>query len=195
MPMYVWTKEPFFYAVAQAANVADARQRMIQEIGENGDGTCPIRDKARKHVLETTPSMWVGINAEFALTDSAEQIELGEDNERKSKEIKSLKSELDEAQHKLAEMAAALANLPHELYCNMRVSRFEWDQVYKGEPPTCNCIRSAFPDPSAALAEHDAQFWESIASNCESRSEWWRMTQDPALARAYAAELRVKEGK
>lgn len=38
--------------------------------------------------------------------------------------------------------------------------------------------------------EAKAEVWEAIARNCEARSLWWEMTQDPALARGYAAELR-----
>jgi hypothetical protein len=71
MHMYVWTREPFFFAVAQAHDVASARKLLLDECGGT-DGSCPERAEARKWIAERNPSIWYGPNAEFALTDSAE---------------------------------------------------------------------------------------------------------------------------
>jgi hypothetical protein len=79
MKMFVWSDRFSFLAVAQAESVAVAREAMLLEMGESGDGSCPERDKARRIVLERSPSIWTGTNAEFAITDSAElreQVEL-----------------------------------------------------------------------------------------------------------------------
>lgn len=72
MKMMVWSDHHSFFAVAQAETVEKARQAMLLEMGESGDGSCPERDAARETILNTPPSYWVGTNAEFALTTSAE---------------------------------------------------------------------------------------------------------------------------
>jgi hypothetical protein len=73
--MYVWTKEPFFYAVAQARSVHEARTLMLEEVG-SGDGSCPEREEAAKWIKEQQPFIFHRENATFALTDSAEQVEM-----------------------------------------------------------------------------------------------------------------------
>jgi hypothetical protein len=72
MHMYVWTRQPDFFAVAQAANVADAREVLLEEIGSSGDGSCPEREAAAEWVRTQGPTIWHQRNAEFTLTDSAE---------------------------------------------------------------------------------------------------------------------------
>jgi len=69
--MYVWTKQPFFHAVAQAVSVDEARNLLLEEIG-GGDGSCPEREAAARWVREQQPSIYHRSNAEFSLTDSAE---------------------------------------------------------------------------------------------------------------------------
>src|SRR5512141_2317834 len=76
MKMYVWTDRFSYLAVAHAESVAEARKAMLIEMGESGDGSCPERDKARKCVMAEMPAIYIGTNAEFALTDSAELREL-----------------------------------------------------------------------------------------------------------------------
>jgi hypothetical protein len=85
--MYVWTR-PFFYAVAQAKTVDEARTLMLEEVG-GGDGSCPEREKAAKWIREQQPAIYHRENATFALTDSAEQIELMAYIEKLQKELKS----------------------------------------------------------------------------------------------------------
>lgn len=95
MNMYVWSRPSTFLAVAQAGSVAEARARMLQEIGESGDGSCPERDKARAIILAETPSIWHGVNAEFALTDSAELREADNYREGIEAKLKAAESELE----------------------------------------------------------------------------------------------------
>lgn len=94
MHMYVWTRQPFFFAVAQAPTAEKAREKMLLEIGDP-DGSCPERREAHEFVKNNTPSIWHGTNAEFALTDSAERIEMGLEIERLAKELQALRRELD----------------------------------------------------------------------------------------------------
>lgn len=70
--MYCWSNRYSFLAVAHARSVAQARELLLLEIGDSGDGSCPERDKARRQVLEEAPEIWMGPNAEFTLSDSAE---------------------------------------------------------------------------------------------------------------------------
>lgn len=83
MRMYVWSVQPKWIAVAHANSVAEARQLLMSSdnIGESGDGSCSIRDSARKYVTDTEPTQWMGPNAEFALTDSSELREQEEYNQ------------------------------------------------------------------------------------------------------------------
>lgn len=76
MKMFIWSDRFSYLAVAHADSVAQARQLLLPEIGEVGDGSCPERDKARKIILNQTPDIFVGHAAEFALTDSAELREM-----------------------------------------------------------------------------------------------------------------------
>jgi hypothetical protein len=72
MKLHAWTDFHSFLAVAHAESVARARELLMVEMGESGDGSCPERDKARQIVLTTMPEMWQGPSAHFALSDSAE---------------------------------------------------------------------------------------------------------------------------
>jgi hypothetical protein len=91
MHMYVWTREPFFFAVAQAHDVASARKLLLEECGGT-DGSCPERAKAAEWIHEHNPSIWYGPNAEFALTDSAELRETELLVETMSKELSELRT-------------------------------------------------------------------------------------------------------
>lgn len=94
--MYVWTREPFFYAVAQAEDVATARRLLLDEIG-GWDGSCPERTAAANWVREQGPAIWHGRNAEFALTDSAQLREEELLVEKLQKRIKELEDEISNA--------------------------------------------------------------------------------------------------
>lgn len=111
MKMYVWSKPPAFLAVAQADSVDAARRRMLQEIGEGGDGSCPERDKARDIVANCNPAIWAGVNAEFALTDSAEVREQEAWSLSLSTAATSLRSQLAESQAREADAALDKAEL------------------------------------------------------------------------------------
>jgi hypothetical protein len=89
--MYVWTKQPFFHAVAQALSVAEARDLLLEEIG-GGDGSCPEREAAAKWVRKMQPTIFHRSNAEFSLTDSAELREQEAYVETLQAKIKSLES-------------------------------------------------------------------------------------------------------
>jgi len=71
MKMYIWRSD-MFLAVAQAESVAEARNAMMVEMGESGDGSCPERDKGRVFILGTMPEIFYSRNAEFVLTNSGE---------------------------------------------------------------------------------------------------------------------------
>lgn len=72
MKMYVWSDIVSFTAIAQAESIEKARALMLGKVGESGDGSCPERDRARRIILNNTPSIWYGPNAEFRLSDSVE---------------------------------------------------------------------------------------------------------------------------
>lgn len=93
MHMYVWSRKPRFIAVAQAESVEKAREAMLNsdELAGSGDGSCPERDKARDYIRSTNPTIWHRENAEFALTDSAELIEIEEQSDRLRKELTTLR--------------------------------------------------------------------------------------------------------
>jgi hypothetical protein len=97
MKMYCWSDRFSFLAVAQASSVAEAREAMLLEMGESGDGSCPERDAARRQIVTTNPEIWQGTNAEFALTDSAELSEMGDYVQRLNARIGELEAELAEA--------------------------------------------------------------------------------------------------
>lgn len=105
MKLFVW-KTPSFLAVAHAHSVSRAREVLLLEIGESGDGSCPERDEARRRIKTETPGgMWVNTNAEFALTDSAELREMDEHCQRQEKQIAALRAEnarLRDILHRLA---------------------------------------------------------------------------------------------
>lgn len=106
MRMYVWSVKPTFLAVSQAECVESARRALLneQELGESGDGSCPERDEARKFILTTNPTIWHGVNVEFALTDSAELRELEQYLKTKTDRIAQLEAELLAAKEDTARM-------------------------------------------------------------------------------------------
>jgi len=71
MKMYVWSRQPAFIAVAQADSVDGARKALLAEIG-GSDGSCEYCEEAVQRIMNSTPTIWQGVNAEFAITDSAE---------------------------------------------------------------------------------------------------------------------------
>lgn len=95
--MYVWTKEPFFYSVAQAESVGEARQLMLDEIG-SGDGSCPEREKAATWVREQSPYIFHRENATFGLTDSAEIAEMSAYTEKLQAKLKAAEEQRDRAE-------------------------------------------------------------------------------------------------
>jgi hypothetical protein len=72
---FSWRNEPQWIATAHAESVAQARELLLGEVG-GIDGSCVVRAKARQIISEEAPEIWMGPNAEFALTDSAELREL-----------------------------------------------------------------------------------------------------------------------
>lgn len=88
MKMYVWTGHFSFLAVAQAPSVAEARKQMLLEMGEPGDGSCREMDEARNEILEQQPAIYIGSNAEFCLSHSAQQEARRESLLRKLDELK-----------------------------------------------------------------------------------------------------------
>jgi hypothetical protein len=114
--MYVWTKQSFFHAVAQALNVAEARELLLEEIG-GGDGSCPEREAAAKWVRENQPTIFHRSNAEFSLTDSAELREQEAYVETLQKKIKELEARGERERGTpdaeiVAELKADLASRP-----------------------------------------------------------------------------------
>ena len=109
MRMYVWSHPPFFLAVAQARTIKEARRAMLLEIGESGDGSCPVRDSAREWMQANNPQIWRGLNAEFCLSDSAECEELSLLIETQSKQIRELKHGIAEAQKAMSGYIASQA--------------------------------------------------------------------------------------
>lgn len=96
MRMYVWSRKPFFIAVAQARIVAEARILVLAQIeSREDDASCPERAAAIRFINANTPEIWFGPNAEFALTDSAELREEEAQSERLRKEVKDLTEFLD----------------------------------------------------------------------------------------------------
>jgi hypothetical protein len=116
--MYVWTKEPFFYAVAQARTVDEARTLMLEEVG-SGDGSCPEREKAAKWIREQQPYIFHRENATFALTDSAEQIEQMAYIEKLQKELKEASSA---GRLQGLEEARELIEVSRAIICKVRLS-------------------------------------------------------------------------
>lgn len=96
MRMFVWSKKPSWLAVAQARTVEEARHALLtnDNVGESGDGSCPVRDEAREYILTTQPVQWLGVNGEFALTDSAELQEQEDYTRKQNAEIQLLKRTL-----------------------------------------------------------------------------------------------------
>lgn len=84
MNVFIWTDRVSYLAVAHADSVATARTLLLKtsDLGENSDGTCPERDRARKDILEQTPSIYREGVAEFSLSDSALVRELEAENQR-----------------------------------------------------------------------------------------------------------------
>ena len=105
--MYVWTKQPFFHAVAQAVNVAEARTLLLEEIG-GGDGSCPEREAAAKWVREQQPNIFHRSNAEFSLTDSAELREQETHSEMLNKRLEAAQGRIGELDRLLKFVAGDL---------------------------------------------------------------------------------------
>jgi len=106
LKFYVWHSRPSYLAAAQAGSVAEARKLLLSNdaIGESGDGSCPIRDKARLEVVNCNPQIWYGPNAEFVLTDSAELEETQAHARTLEKAIDDLRAKLSTA-HVVANQA------------------------------------------------------------------------------------------
>lgn len=136
MKMYVWSVMGRFVAVAQADSVEAARKAMLVEMGESGDDSCPERDKARQRILNTLPGIWYGVNAEFALTDSAELIEQEAETERWRNAVASLEERAafgDQCYQDRCENALIEASVVKRIEaCNQRLyaalKRVEWAQ-------------------------------------------------------------------
>ncbi len=103
MKMYVWSDRYSYLAVAHARSVKRARELLagpgLLETG--GDTSCPERNKARDAVSAMLPDIWIGENAEFVLTDSAEVSEQLTYSEK-------LKAELDALRIRVAELEAMM---------------------------------------------------------------------------------------
>ncbi len=114
--MYVWTDRFSYLAVAHAKSVSKARDLLLSNdcIGESGDGSCPERDKARKTVLSTNPCIWLGENAEFALTDSAELKEQEQHSARLEERASKAEAERDTLLASVATLREALEELKAE---------------------------------------------------------------------------------
>lgn len=97
MHMYVWFQLPFYVAIAQAETTEIARSRMLSEIDEP-DESCPERKKAHRFVSNNQPAIWHGLNAEFALTDSAQCIEMGAEIERLTQLVRTLQQQLPKSE-------------------------------------------------------------------------------------------------
>jgi len=75
MHMYCWSVQGSWFAVAQAKSVAEARKRLLEDCEGSPDGSCPERQRAYECIRDEAPTIWYSVNAEFALTDSAELTE------------------------------------------------------------------------------------------------------------------------
>lgn len=96
MKMYTWGHVTRWLAVARARNSTRARELILgfDRIGESGDGSCPVRDEARKFVTNNQPTMWIGENAEFCLSDSSELEEQENHSRTLETEVQRLTAEL-----------------------------------------------------------------------------------------------------
>lgn len=94
MKMFIWSDRFSYLAVAHADSVTKARDLLLSEMGESGDGSCPERDNARKIILNQTPEIFVGPAAEFALTDSAELREMESYASRMAHENEALRAQV-----------------------------------------------------------------------------------------------------
>lgn len=65
MKVFIWMDHHSYVALAHARSVAEARSMLDQEVGGH-DGSCPVRNKARKAVAEKGPEIWRGRVALFA---------------------------------------------------------------------------------------------------------------------------------
>lgn len=114
LKMYVWSQKPEYLAVALASSVEEARARIMQEVGESGDGSCPVRDRARGRILSETPTIWFFSNAEFALTDSAEVEEQEDLNCKLQADNARLAAQVSEMQPLLGKERDEIARLTRE---------------------------------------------------------------------------------
>lgn len=110
LKMYVWTDLSSFLAVAHAKSVKSARELLFtgQYIGESGDGSCPERDRARRIVASENPSIWIGENAEFCLSDNAELREQEAHSDTLFKRASAAEAERDQLKLELDRLQAAL---------------------------------------------------------------------------------------
>lgn len=112
LKMFVWQVHPTFLGVAQASSVAEARHALLcSDLGENGDGSCPERDAARRFILEHPPTIWYGVNAEFVLSDSAELREQEQHSRTLEARVAALESDLAAAREEIARLKVELRDL------------------------------------------------------------------------------------
>ncbi len=109
--IYIWQDLVSYLAVAQAPTMQKARELMLAEMGESGDGSCPERDKAREEILSRPAAMWTGDVAAFCLSDSAEVKEYELLARTNGQRVDELEKQLARLQIELAEAKAA-----HESY-------------------------------------------------------------------------------
>lgn len=68
MRMYVWSDHHSYLVVAHASSVAEARTVALREIGTT-DGSTPNRQAVIERIKEDGPSIWIGANADYAITE------------------------------------------------------------------------------------------------------------------------------
>jgi hypothetical protein len=103
MKFFTWRNAPRWIAVAHANTVAEARRLLLDGEDVGGiDGSCVVRAKAREIISNEAPEMFIGANAEFALTGSAEV-------EEQEAYTRSLRAELEAMRERteLAEVESA----------------------------------------------------------------------------------------
>lgn len=121
MKLFMWTDRFSYLACAHAESAAEARKLLLEtsDLGESGDGSCPELDRARRQILETTPSVFLGRVAEFAQMDSSslrETATLAEGLQRDIKirdlRIAELEAALQIAKTQLEKLTAFIGWLP-----------------------------------------------------------------------------------
>lgn len=149
--MYVWSDKPRWIAVAHAMTIEDARQSLQEDtdLGESGDGTCPVHDEARRFILSRNPVIWQRENAEFAITDSSAVEEADEECSRLRKRITALEAEVARLRAALLEVAVPLEVLTAQIQ----------DKPYKEitRPLQDEICSATFAVREALLAAHPAE--------------------------------------